>query len=164
MLTRPVVWRHASLQVNTFSLLQGELSAGLQRNKRASTSTCEAEYVATCLATKESIWLSRLLCDLRNKKASSRMTILVDNQGAIDTGNNNSINQRNKHIDIPYHFVRDCVLHNKVLLKYCLFVCKPNSGYFHEATWPCSVPETCPREGYINASFLKCLVRGGVLK
>ena len=30
------------------------------------TSTCEAEYIACCLAAKEAIWLSRLLADLKN--------------------------------------------------------------------------------------------------
>lgn len=80
------------------------------------TSTCEAEYIALCLATKEAIWLSRLVADIKQSSAPEIIGIGVDNDGAIDTGKNSSVNQRNKHIDIQYHFVRDSVQSNLVRL------------------------------------------------
>ncbi len=102
------------------SYLQGEQSAGgREKQTCAATSTCEAEYIASCLATKESIWLARLFSDLCDLESPPTVTIEIDNRGAIDTANNVSINQRNKHIDLQYHFVRECVQSNSVLLKYC---------------------------------------------
>ncbi len=82
------------------------------------TSTCEAEYIAMCMATKESIWLSRLLTDLANFDETYPISLGVDNDGAIDTAKNASINQRNKHIDLQYHFVRDAHQQKHIFLKY----------------------------------------------
>lgn len=47
------------------------------------------------------------------------MTILKDNQGAISSPENESINQRNKHVDVKYHFLRDYVAAGRVVFKYC---------------------------------------------
>ena len=71
-----------------------------------------------CLATKESIWLSRLLADLLNKNPPQQIVLGVDNNGAIDTAKNASINQRNKHIDIQYDFVREAYKSNLVKLEH----------------------------------------------
>ncbi len=78
------------------------------------TSTCEAEYIACCLAAKEAVWLSRLLSDLNNSPSQDPVTINVGNDGTIDTAYNASINQKNKHIDIAYHYTRDCILSGKI--------------------------------------------------
>eukprot|EP00171_Calliarthron_tuberculosum_P021395 IDg21395t1 len=45
-------------------------------------------------------------------------TIFIDNSGAISTAQNTSLNQRKKHVDIQYHFVRDCVAAKKVIFKH----------------------------------------------
>ena len=92
-----------------FLLAGGAISWKSKRQTCVSTSTCEAEYIALCLATKEAIWLARLISDICDYKIPQVVSIGVDNQGTIDTGENSSINQRNKHIDVQYHFVRDAV-------------------------------------------------------
>ena len=83
------------------------------------TSTCEAEYIASCLPTKESIWLARLLLELENHEKPSTVLIKIDNEGTIHTATNTSINQCYKHINLQYHFVRDAVQSNLVELEYC---------------------------------------------
>jgi len=45
--------------------------------------------------------------------------IFEDNQGAIALAYNPEHHARTKHIDIQYHFVRDCVENNKIQLEYC---------------------------------------------
>lgn len=67
------------------------------------TSSCEAEYIAVCLSTKESVWISRLIADIMQVGEPTPVTIRVDNNGTVDTGYNSSINQRNKHIEVQYH-------------------------------------------------------------
>jgi hypothetical protein len=79
-------------------------------------STCEAEYIALASATKEAVWLQRLLRELGTDQES--VTIFEDNQGAIALASNAVVNQRSKHIDVRYHFVRDCVLAGVVQLEY----------------------------------------------
>ena len=44
------------------------------------------------------------------------VTIHVDNQGAIDLAKNPTHHERSKHIDIKYHFSRNCVAEGKVKL------------------------------------------------
>ncbi len=47
------------------------------------------------------------------------MKNFADNQGAIDSGKNKAITQRNKHIDIQYHYVRDVFALGKVEFVHC---------------------------------------------
>lgn len=60
-----------------------------------------------CFAAEESIWLPRLHADLVNRNPPKAIVLDVDNNGAIDTAKNLSINERNMHIDIHSHFVQE---------------------------------------------------------
>ena len=71
-----------------------------------------------CMAAKESIWLSRLLSDLQSTPEPQPIVIGVDNNGAIETAKNASVNQRNKHIDLQYHFVREAYKSNLIGLRH----------------------------------------------
>lgn len=101
-----------------FMLAGGAVSWKSKKQTMVATSTCEAEYVAICLASKEAVWLSNLLGDLLSIP-SSPISINVDNEGAIASAKSTGINQRNKHIDISYHYVRDSVLANRIALSSC---------------------------------------------
>ena len=76
-------------------------------------SSCESEYVALCASVQESVYLGRLITELL-QKSFEPVTIHVDNQGAIDLAKNPTHHERSKHIDIKYHFSRDCVAEGKV--------------------------------------------------
>ena len=71
-------------------------------------STCEAEYVATATATCQVVWLRRLLCELTGAEAHPP-ALMVDNQPAIALAKNPVLHDRSKHIDVKFHFLRDCV-------------------------------------------------------
>ena len=87
-------------------------------------STCEAEYMAASAAAQEAIYLARVLNDLCKHTASpvirlaDGVVVNVDNQGAIGLAKNPVSHNKTKHIDIRYHFVRECVLTNKIRLEY----------------------------------------------
>ena len=84
------------------------------------TSSCEAEYVAACMACKEAVWLKRLLCNIPVQTDLSKgMLLLADSQSAMKLASNESINRRNKHIDITYHYVREKTSDGTVNLGYC---------------------------------------------
>ena len=74
--------------------------------------------MALVQAAKESIWLQRLLKEL-GREAENTKTIYEDNQGAIALANNPEYHARTKHIDIQYHFVRECVENGDIKLEYC---------------------------------------------
>eukprot|EP00171_Calliarthron_tuberculosum_P023532 IDg23532t1 len=61
----------------------------------------------------------RNLSELHNTILPQQVSLFIDNQGAISSSKNHSINARNKHIDIKYHFVRDAVAQNFIDIQYC---------------------------------------------
>jgi hypothetical protein len=79
-------------------------------------SSTEAEYMACCFATREAVWLRRLL-----KEAGLQVqapTILhEDNSGCVSLAGNWRADQRTKHIDVQYHYVREQVEAKTVQLK-----------------------------------------------
>jgi len=46
------------------------------------------------------------------------VNIFTDNKAAINICNNNIINQKNKHIDIRFHFISELISKNKFKLTY----------------------------------------------
>lgn len=85
----------------------GAISWISQRQAIVATSTTEAELVAASEATKEIIWLSRLINEIRNLK---EIPILqVDNSAAVRLAENPEFHRRTKHIAIKHFFVREKV-------------------------------------------------------
>ena len=112
-------------------------------------STTEAEYIALTEASKEVIWMRRLLREIETRDIESHSTdirqyhndstmqwdppedtrpppslslpttICVDNQGALKLTDNPQFHNRTKHIDIRYHFVRDTLAAGEITLQ-CL--------------------------------------------
>jgi hypothetical protein len=83
-------------------------------------STCEAEYIGQTNATKEAIWLRRLLNEIRPETANEPQATIIycDNQGAIALAKNPQFHARTKHIDIQHHFVREKINEGAVQLEY----------------------------------------------
>jgi len=85
-------------------------------------STLEAEYIASSHATRESLWLKRMM-----KEAASGMGVRIvdgpvpigcDNQGAIKLITPGVIRQKSKHIDVKYHYVHDELMKGAVKFQY----------------------------------------------
>ena len=68
------------------------------------TSSVEAEYVASANATKEAVWLCTLLTEL-DFPPTTATVIFADNQGCIALANNPVSHSCAKHIDIRHHFI-----------------------------------------------------------
>ena len=109
-----------------FSMANGPVSWSSRKQTIVAASSCEAEYISLSTASKEAIWLRRLANDVLRCaptqgimiKSKDPTPLKSDNQGAIALAQNESINRRNKHIDIAYHFVRDAVKRGEVVLEY----------------------------------------------
>ncbi|KNZ44514.1 uncharacterized protein VP01_908g4 [Puccinia sorghi] len=82
------------------------LSWRAKKQQTVSTSTTEAEYRALFEGVQESVWLKYLFQSL-NINLSKRFEIYVDNQSAIALATNPIFQQRSKHIDIVYHWLRE---------------------------------------------------------
>lgn len=102
-----------------FLIAGGAVSWKSKKQPVTATSTCEAEYIACCAASKEAIWLSRILGDIRMLAIPQQVTIGIDNNGTIHLASNPTINERSKHIDVKFHFVRESVASKKIKIIHC---------------------------------------------
>jgi len=103
-----------------------------KRQPSVALSSTEAEYIALTQATKEAIWVSRLIAELQTipinpttedtteestpQKPATK--IFVDNQGAIALAHNPEFHARTKHIAIQEHYVREKVTTGEIELEY----------------------------------------------
>ena len=101
-----------------FMLSGGPVRWASKKQTCVSLSTTEAEYVSLCMATKEAIWLRRLLSEMGCADQGPTL-ILEDNQGAIAMTENERITPRTKHISVKYHFVRHAVKKGTIVIEYC---------------------------------------------
>jgi hypothetical protein len=86
------------------------------KEKNVALSSCEAEFMAATEAAKQALWLRTLLGELTATQPKI-VTLFVDNNSAIALMKNPVFHGRSKHIDIKYHFIRECVERRQILVK-----------------------------------------------
>jgi hypothetical protein len=95
---------------------------GSNKQPIVALSTCEAEYVAASDAAREATWLRNLLAEIDPPGAPATslpqshepnylppIPMAMDNQGAIALATLGSQNRRTRHINVRYHYIRDCI-------------------------------------------------------
>ena len=87
-----------------------------QKQKIVALSSCEAEYIAASTGACQGVWLARLLAELKGEEANT-VTLKIDNESAIALSKNPVFHDHSKHIDIRYHFIRECVEEDRVMLQ-----------------------------------------------
>jgi hypothetical protein len=87
------------------------------KQKVVALSTCEAEYVAAATATCQAVWLGRLLDELTGVEAHPP-ALMVDNHPVIALMKNLVLHDRSKHIDVKFHFLRDCVDGGQIVIEF----------------------------------------------
>jgi hypothetical protein len=87
------------------------------KQKMVALSTCEAEYVAAATAACQVVWLRWLLGELTGVEACLP-ALKVDNQPAIALAKNPVLHDRSKHIDVKFHFIRDCVDGGQLVIEF----------------------------------------------
>jgi hypothetical protein len=84
-----------------------------QKQRVVALSSCKAEYIATATVACQGVWLARLLTELKGEETGA-ITLKIDNQSAIALSRNPVFHHRNKHIDIRFHYICECVEENRV--------------------------------------------------
>lgn len=69
-------------------------------------------------ATKEAIWLRSLFNDF-HLLSDGPTPLHADNQAAISFAHNDQFHKWSKHIDVRYHFTRECLISNEISVPYC---------------------------------------------
>ncbi|KAJ0829337.1 putative RNA-directed DNA polymerase [Helianthus annuus] len=101
-----------------FSIGNGAISWCSKKQATVALSSTEAEYISATSAACQCIWLSRILEDLGIKQENAT-TIWCDSQSAINLSRNPVTHSKAKHIELKYHFIRDMVNQEKVILRFC---------------------------------------------
>ena len=78
----------------------------------------EAEYMAICAAVQKVLFLRQLLAKLDHAPTGSTR-MLEDDNGCKAMSNNDMTTMKSKHIDIRYHFIREVVKSNAIVVLYC---------------------------------------------
>ena len=77
----------------------------------------EAEYVATCEAAKETVWLKKFLSDLSVVRIEQVLiTLFCDNSGAVIQSKDPRNHKKGKHIERKYHIIWDIVARKDVVV------------------------------------------------
>jgi hypothetical protein len=80
-------------------------------------SSCEAEYIATTTVATQAIWMARLLVELLGRETEV-VELKVDNKSALALARNPVYHERSKHINLRYHFIRNCLVDRTVSATY----------------------------------------------
>ena len=112
-----------------FMLAGGAVCWSLKKQASVALSSTEAEYIAAAHATKEVVWLRRLLSELGqaidipthlhiDNQSAIAIHLHIDNQSAIAIARNPEFHDRTKHSDVRYHFLQQKVDSKEILLTY----------------------------------------------
>eukprot|EP00253_Pinus_taeda_P024043 PITA_24043 len=100
-----------------FHLGSGAISWASKKQPILSLSTAEAEYVAAIAAACQAVWVRRMLKDLHHDQEGAT-TIFCDNTLAIALSKNSFFHKRTKRIDAKYHFIRELISNDEIVLQY----------------------------------------------
>ena len=93
-----------------FTLGGGAITWKSVKQSYIADSTMEAEYVASCEAVKEAIWLKKFLSDLGVVRSEQvPITLFCDNSGAVAQSKDPRNHKKGKHIERKYHIIRDII-------------------------------------------------------
>ena len=98
----------------TFYFGNSPISWSTQKQGTIALFSCESEFIA---ATTQALWLKRLLSKVTDTK-EQKVTIYVDNESAIALMKNPVFHGRSKYIDTKYHFIRECVKKEDIVVEH----------------------------------------------
>ncbi|XP_063946041.1 uncharacterized mitochondrial protein AtMg00810-like [Daucus carota subsp. sativus] len=100
-----------------FYLNKSLISWASKKQRVVALSSCEAEYMAATTAACQSIWLRGLLEEILGHQVGP-VVLHVDNKSAIELMKNPVLHGRSKHIDVRFHFIRECIERGKLVVKH----------------------------------------------
>jgi hypothetical protein len=89
-----------------------------KKQELVTLSMTEAEYVTSSHASREAVWLRKLIGELF-RPLKKPIPLYCNTQSAIALAQNDNYHARTKHIDIRYHFIRYVIEQGHIHLIYC---------------------------------------------
>jgi hypothetical protein len=100
-----------------FSLGSAMISWSSKKQSSTTQSKAEAEYIVAIVASKEAVWLRKLLSRLFQERLETTV-IHCDNQSCLKLTENSVFHDMSKHIEMKYHYIRDMVQKCTIKLQY----------------------------------------------
>jgi hypothetical protein len=100
-----------------FSLVSTMISRSNRKQGCIAQSTTEVEYIVASAASREAMWLKKLLSDIFSAELEP-IVIHSDNQSCINLSKNSMFHDRSKHIEMRYHYVWDMVQKKTLSIQY----------------------------------------------
>ena len=101
-------------------------------------SSCESEYIALCAAAQEAVHLKGLFLELVSEVIDTPVVIYEDNMSTIQVSKNPVLHERQKHVEVKYHYVRECVAELRIQVRYLgtrLMIADLLTKAFQVGTW-----------------------------
>nr|GFD28831.1 uncharacterized mitochondrial protein AtMg00810-like [Tanacetum cinerariifolium] len=102
---------------HVFYLGTSPITWGSQKQTTVALSSCKAEFMAATAAACQAIWLRELLVEVTGLERQ-KVIIRVDNKSSIALSKNSIFHGRSKHIHTRYHFIRECVNNEQVMVEH----------------------------------------------
>lgn len=100
-----------------FYLNRSLISWSSQKQMVVALSSCEAEYMAATAAATQSIWLRGLMSEI-SRQPVGPVVLHIDNRSDIELMKNPVLHGRSKHIDVRFHFIRECIERGELIVKH----------------------------------------------
>lgn len=97
--------------------LSGIVSWSARKQKTVAQSTTDSEYIACAESAREAVWIRTLLRCIEFAPHGPT-PILCDNEAARILSEDQVFHSRSKHIDIRYHYIRECCQNGSILVRY----------------------------------------------
>ena len=109
---------HKSTSGYVFNIGSGAVSWSSKKQSVVALSSTEAEYIALCATGCQALWLRWMMNELKCTQKKETM-LYCDNNSAIALSKNPVFHGRSKHIRIKYHYIRDLIKEEEVVVKHC---------------------------------------------
>jgi hypothetical protein len=87
-----------------------------RRLHTVAASTCQAEYMALGMATRQLLWVQQLIQDVLGHRFKG--TLICDNEAAIKVGKDDSSNKRTRHTEREYYITNQALYEGKASLQW----------------------------------------------
>jgi len=101
-----------------FHIGSGAILWASKKQSVVAFSTAEAEYISLTLASCQALWIRWIWSKLKHEQVEGT-TLFCDNNLAISLTKNPIFHEKNKHIRIKYHFIRDLVKDGELNVMHC---------------------------------------------
>ena len=81
-------------------------------------SSCESEYIALCAAAQEAVHLRYLFLELVPDVRGTPIVVFEDNTSTIEVSKNPVLHEKQKHVDVKYHYVKECITEGRIQVRY----------------------------------------------